>query len=519
MVAELGRSNCPGLGEKTNGILFVVFALSTWTCHAHAQSLPSSYVAAVYEHRVLLNPEPRVTLSRSAALRHMRRNLQVFAQQAARAALQGAQMLVFPEDGLQGFNFTRSSIAAYLEMVPDPQQESWNPCEDPLRHSNTEVQQWLSCLARRHRLYVVANMGSVQPCSRGSSRSRGSGGSCPSDGRWHFNTNVVYRSDGLLLARYHKQNLYFEEAFDTPPHMELVAFDTPFAGKFGLITCFDILFKQPTVSLLEKGVRQLIFPTAWMNQLPLLDTIQFQRAFSLGANVTLLAANIRNDELIMTGSGIYSPSSAVYHHAQRGDPEEGRLIVATLTPLESLPDTLPVGHKEQGFGRAGSCHSEDCKDPLSFTSSMMHDRFTFILLRGPGGQRSVCDGSFCCWLQYQRIDSNFTEEYALGAFAGMHTVNGHYSLQVCALVKCAGADARSCGNEVVQAQTKMHFVLEGTFNTKHVYPSVLTSHYTLEQPAHLDTTALGTVTMTHSHMRAGLVTAALYGRTYHLDLH
>ncbi|XP_055013563.1 biotinidase isoform X2 [Boleophthalmus pectinirostris] len=482
---------------------------------ALVESLFLGFWAAVYEHRVTLNPEPRVPLSRSAALRHLRQNLQVYSKQASRAALQGAQILVFPEDGLQGFNFTRSSIAAYLEVVPDPQQESWNPCEDPQRHPNTEVQQWLSCIARTHGLYVVANMGSVQPCSRDS------GSPCPPDGRWHFNTNVVYRSDGLLVARYHKQNLYFEEAFDTPQHMELVTFDTPFAGKFGLITCFDILFQQPTVSMVEKGVRQFIFPTAWMNQLPLLDAIQFQQAFSLGANVTLLAANIRSDELIMTGSGIYSPSSAVYHHAQRGDPEEGQLVVATLRPLGPLPDAPAlqvVLHKEQGYTEVRGCRSAGCKGPLSFTSSMMHDPFTFVLLNRPGGQLSVCNGSFCCWLQYQCMDSNFTEVYALGAFAGMHTVNGHYSLQVCALVKCAGGDARSCGQEVLEAQTKMDFVLEGTFNTKHVYPSVLSSHYTLEQPL-LHTMAHGTVTMAHSHMRAGLITAALYGRTYHLDLH
>lgn len=53
-------------------------------------------------------------------------------------SLQGAQILVFPEDGLHGFNFTRSSIYGYLETVPDP-QESWNPCVEPGRHPDTEV--------------------------------------------------------------------------------------------------------------------------------------------------------------------------------------------------------------------------------------------------------------------------------------------------------------------------------------------------------------------------------------------
>lgn len=52
---------------------------------------------------------------------------------------QGAQILVFPEDGLQGINFSRSSIYGYLETIPDPQQESWNPCTEPGKHNNTEV--------------------------------------------------------------------------------------------------------------------------------------------------------------------------------------------------------------------------------------------------------------------------------------------------------------------------------------------------------------------------------------------
>ena len=52
---------------------------------------------------------------------------------------QGVQILVFPEDGIYGFNFTRSSISSYLETVPDPQQESWNPCTEPDTHNNTEV--------------------------------------------------------------------------------------------------------------------------------------------------------------------------------------------------------------------------------------------------------------------------------------------------------------------------------------------------------------------------------------------
>ena len=67
---------------------------------------------------------------------------------------------------------------------------------------------------------------------------------------------ISYRSDGQLVARYHKQNLYFEDSFDTPPQPEIITFDTPFAGRFGLMTCFDILFHDPPVALVEKVGKQ-----------------------------------------------------------------------------------------------------------------------------------------------------------------------------------------------------------------------------------------------------------------------
>lgn len=182
-----------------------------------------------------------------------------------------------------------------------------------------------------------------------------------------------------------------------------------------------------------------------MNQLPLLDTIQFQRALSLGANITLLAANIRSDALIMTGSGIYTPFSATFHHAQRGDPEEGRLLVARVPVLES--DSTQEEEEEamemsSTAADSGYCHRVSCPPPEpasslppssdTFVSSMMYDPFTFVLLQKTEGEVKVCDGGFCCYLQYKQLPHTLSSQelYALGAFAGTHTVNGRYALQV-----------------------------------------------------------------------------------------
>uniref|UniRef100_A0A3Q4GPD8 Biotinidase n=1 Tax=Neolamprologus brichardi TaxID=32507 RepID=A0A3Q4GPD8_NEOBR len=123
-------------------MLFVIAVVSVYLASVISpmdSTADSSYVAAVYEHKVILNPDPRTPVSRHEALQHMQKNLDIYEEQAARAAQQGAQILVFPENGIHGFNFTRLSIVGYLETIPNPQEESWNPCTEPERHNNTEV--------------------------------------------------------------------------------------------------------------------------------------------------------------------------------------------------------------------------------------------------------------------------------------------------------------------------------------------------------------------------------------------
>ncbi|XP_014849690.1 PREDICTED: biotinidase-like [Poecilia mexicana] len=452
--------------------MLVVFLLVF--CLGETESAADSYVAALYEHRVILNPNPRVPVSRREALIHMQKNLDIYEEQAAKAAQQGVQILVFPEDGIHGFNFTRSSISGYMETIPDPQEESWNPCTEPDKHNNTEVLQRLSCMARRNNLYLVANMPDLQPCPLKTAPS-----TCPPDGHWQFNTNVAFNSDGLLVARYHKQNLYYEESFDTPPKLELITFDTPFAGKFGLIICFDILFHDPTVALVKMGVRQLVFPTAWMNELPLLDSIQFHRAFSLGANVTVLSSNLRYDKLRMTGSGIYTPFSATFHHAVKGDPEEGQLLVATVPVLGPVGVNSVTESLSPVDAQSDHCHTDGCADSPSpgssyptFKATMRRDLYWFVLINETQGNLTVCHGTFCCHLQYKWTAHDKSKElYALGAFAGTHNSSQCYALQVCAVVRCAGLEAKSCGQKVEEAESKMDFRLEATFQTDYVYPS------------------------------------------------
>lgn len=46
---------------------------------------------------------------------------------------------MFPEDGIHGFNFTRTSIYPFLDFMPSPHSVRWNPCLEPHRFNDTEV--------------------------------------------------------------------------------------------------------------------------------------------------------------------------------------------------------------------------------------------------------------------------------------------------------------------------------------------------------------------------------------------
>ncbi|NXS55562.1 BTD Biotinidase, partial [Brachypteracias leptosomus] len=459
------------------------------------------YVAAVYEHESILSPNPTALVDRQSALELMGRNLDIYEQQVVAAARQGAQIIVFPEDGIHGFNFTRSSIYPYLDFVLHSQSVKWNPCREPYLFNDTEVLQRLSCMALKNKIFLVANLGTKQPCEQTDPH-------CPSDGRYQFNTNVAFNDHGVLVATYRKHNLYFEHAFDTPPEPDYKTFDTPFAGKFGMFTCFDILFFEPAVNLIRQyNLKQVVYPTAWMNQLPLLSAVEFQQAFATAFNINILAANIHHPTLGMTGSGIYTPvKSFTYHNMESYG---GKLIVAEIPVITTDYKT----NLEKTFGRASEKGNEQL--PPVFYAEMMYDNFTFVPVEGEKGELQVCANTLCCYLNYQR--AVFTGEfYALGVFDGLHTVHGTYYVQACALVKCGGLSFSTCGQEVTDATALIDFQLWGNMSTPYIFPLLLTSGITLDFADHMGWKN-NHYFISKNRTSSGLLTAALYGRWYEKD--
>ncbi|RXN13330.1 biotinidase [Labeo rohita] len=260
------------------------------------------------------------------------------------------------------------------------------------------------------------------------------------------------------------------------------------------------MFRDPAVTLVkEMGVRQIVFPTAWMDHLPLLASVQFQRAFSYGAGITMLAANLKATKYRMTGSGIYTPWDSLTHHDTEGD--SGKLLVHRvpvivdnkhkLVPFSGYPSSKepekmhawPVSSLNANYD-GKHCQKECAKEASSspFNSMMMNDNFTLVALQGTEGNISVCSGSVCCHLLFRRSETK--EFYALGVFDGLHGAHKTYYLEICALVRCTGEEQSSCGGETEHAQTLVDFRLTGTFTTPYIYPGILGNGMTVDIPDH-----------------------------------
>uniref|UniRef100_A0A8B9QHI0 CN hydrolase domain-containing protein n=1 Tax=Apteryx owenii TaxID=8824 RepID=A0A8B9QHI0_APTOW len=413
-----------------------------------------SYSAAVYEHNVILSEDTEIPVSPEDAFMLMDKNIDILEAAIKAAAKQGAHIIVTPEDGIYGWIFD----------IPDPKVD-WIPCTDPERFAPSPVQKRLSCLARNNSIYVVANMGDKKPCNSSDPR-------CPSDGHCQYNTNVVFDSEGKLVARYHKYNLFVtEKQFNYPNEPEFVTFNTSFRY-FGIFSCADILFHDPVVVLASRfQVDSILFPTAWGHTLPLLSAVQFHSAWAMGMSVNFLSANTCNSSLAMTGNSlVYFPPAMVHYNTET---ENGHLLVTELSSHPRLSPTYPAAVNWKLY--ASSIKQLPSNDHR-FSGVVYHDLFSFTELAEPEGNLAICQKDLCCHLNYKMAEKQKDDIYVLGAFDGLHIVEGEYYLQICTLLKCKSTDLKSCGQPVETAQTKSDmFSLSGMFGTNYIFPEVLYS--------------------------------------------
>lgn len=262
-----------------------------------------------------------------------------------------------------------------------------------------------------------------------------------------------------------------------------------------MFTCFDILFYAPAVAAIEReGIANIAFPTAWMDALPSLASVEFHSAFARGMGVNFLAANIHLPRYRFQGSGVYTPKGQAEFIHNATVSSEPRLIVTEIDTLEkpkpegariSAPKTSRRNVRKlvdseiepQNATRYEDVFtgSEMPEYEIGFVSYLFHDLFNFVQLEKPTGTLQTCSNKICCHLNYSMTqDSKNRDLFAFGAFDGLHTFEGQYYLQICALVRCANQSWHSCGSVTNQSSTSFHFLsMRGEFQTEYVYPEVL----------------------------------------------
>ena len=355
------------------------------------------------------------------------------------------------------FGMNRDSLFPFLESIPDP-FDQYNPCDTGKNSPRGAIQYRLSCLAKSYGIYIVANFGTVIFCNADEP--------CPPDGRFQYNTNVVFDNRGTIVSVYHKWNLFYESAFDFPAGPEYAIFETPF-GTFATIICFDILFKEPAVTLVEKyNVRNFILPTAWRSILPEMSGIGYHESWSIRMGVNLLTAELHVPVAGFAGSVISAGASGAVkysnHFSILSQPE---LLVADLEEPEPCHRSTIEIHKD---GFANDIQSN------TFEAKMESNLFTFSILTETSGSINLRTENLYCMLKYRFLHRFENELYAFGIFKGIHISSLNSSIEVCALVKCENSTQNSCGTSTRQAfSTFTEVIVTGEFTTNYIFPSVL----------------------------------------------
>lgn len=165
-------------------------------------------------------------------------------------------MIIFPEATLR----TDRQTSVEIKVLDNPCDSSTYP----------EFIKKISCAARNYNVYIVINLTAKTKCKQPSDSQN-----CKKFGFYFYNTDVVIDHKGIIINTYHKYNLFGEYDMDKPK-LEKIVIQTDFGLKFGIFTCFDILFKTPAQELLQEQIDGIIFPTYWYSELPFLTGLYFQ---------------------------------------------------------------------------------------------------------------------------------------------------------------------------------------------------------------------------------------------------
>jgi pantetheine hydrolase len=375
------------------------------------------YIAAVAETTPYYLHQHKLT--RAQAVDIMLTNLKSFDTFTDEAVKQSAQIIVFSEYGLNTPLYsTREYIRPFLEPIPEA---GVNPCKTTSIPELTIITN-ASCIARKNNIIMVINMGEIQYCDNTTDIN------CPSDGAYQYNTQVAFDTDGTILAKYRKTNLYYEQQFN-PGDGKPIYFDTEF-GRFGFLICFDIMFLTPVTELVYKHkVTNLLFSSWWVNFPPLLNGLQVQQGYSQLYNVNFLGSN-SGMSFRTSGSGLHTNGATVASFVSPLKTGANKLLVS------KLPVRLPNDNNTSNYKHTNRSYFKQ----LPLISNVT----TLEVQKSASYKYHLTAGNLTCDISFLIGDGDWEDNSLFAAFAASGGVWDALPCDMCGVFRCGGPTLKDC---------------------------------------------------------------------------
>eukprot|EP00092_Neocalanus_flemingeri_P008797 GFUD01009470.1.p1 GENE.GFUD01009470.1~~GFUD01009470.1.p1 ORF type:complete len:507 (+),score=151.05 GFUD01009470.1:145-1665(+) len=396
----------------------------------------------------------------------------------------GVDIIVFPEYGVTGVKLSEEEDRERAKLFMVTGEVGRNYCEkerkNMVNQTDQEILSMVSCSAKEHSMYVVINMGEMVPCEA----------DCQHDDMVSlYNTNFVFDRDGTLIAKYWKQNLFHEPVFEVPTEHTFTYFETDFGVTFGTFICFDALWEE-SFSLLQKypNITDIVYPTAWVDELPYMLAPQEQTGWAVGMGVNFLASGYHGPGIGALGSGIYSPSGPLnYTYEEEGG---SQLVIAKIPKLGRKLERQYDQNTKKTTVNKNTMRTQKHPDiettPETKTLSMRSHPIIYedisiyshsVMSKGQPSDTTVCyNETFCCHASYSMTDMLPTISYHLLAYRGERGLAQDtywMDIELCGLVLCEGD---SCVIEPLEGQDQevfQYLQLSATYSTSFVIPSIL----------------------------------------------
>ncbi|XP_050096101.1 vanin-like protein 2 [Anopheles aquasalis] len=392
-----------------------------------------SYVVAVVE----FHPEQMTIPIEQRTRIHLNEYSELIRSATARPA----DIIVFPE-------LTLNSLSDPV-FVPEPSQHVV-PCDDD--HGNILVA--LSCLAREVQKYLVINLSEQFFVQHRAETVR-------------YNTDVVFDRNGMVIARYRKYNLFKEPGTSITDAPELVTFDTDFGVRFGVFTCFDILFAAPTLQLVQQGLRDFVFPAFWTSEPPFLASTQIFESWAYAIDANLIVSGTNYALSGATGTGVFNGRNGALLTHFTGTPTR-QLHTVTVPkkhtsrhhyPSDAVPPVLnnerSEPHRIPGAELERVVMGRDFLE--QFTTMQLNPEWSEDTI-----EQIMCHGFFCCDFSIStKINEPYplTHYYRMAVFDGDRTFQGFADahVSICGVIACRNESIASCGRLLLDASPYMEF--------------------------------------------------------------